>query len=799
MADFSMRLSGLYSTLATTSTHACVANRFSLTVVDYTHRTVRTCTLKKDMNAANTAIACPQGSCTRVMLGSQAGDIVLINTEFDQLTVLPPTHTTSVLDAHWPGSSGSGIGIAATVSSDKFAVWDATEFNTRSTVGVSSTCVSCHPLDDRLIATGHEYRSLVWDARSMQKVAEIHAHLCTVQDVSWSTHKSNNWLMTCDRRGVVKVHDLRNSSSAVWTAAYDGCRTFFSPLQDIVVVHQTRTGDVRLLQGAGSSPAGEEPRVLWRRPTGPHGVVRQVGCSATSTSLNVVTLDDTHVRRYEAVTLSNTSRAGSTESISHGSLPSTSRSMFDLLTLIKNEMKELRSHDSIRVVCERPEKDETLMIVMRLLLGVHSFNALLEPNATVSVTVTASITVEYPSVLPRWRIGPCDLVAPNHYTLCNSIIERLNHPNVLRSEAMCGLSPGMQHLLTFLNLQEMDVSSFVPVTEGVTSENQVSSTFVIPKEIPKSEHTPLCISHRPARCLILPVGLLVTVNASTKHSHHPQHSDSESELGNSTSSSAAAPQTPHHQLSVIPVESAKVAVHSECSASLPPMNASYAAVWKAFETVLRAGPSHPLRAVFAFSFRRHLVEFHSPVDAALCTVAALRAWLRKVDEEKKRTKAVAVAGACTSAAASAAAPGLRSVPFPVPSELLLYCLCSLRVLHDRYMCVDDVLQAHEITRLMYSACLWGINTHMNTPSVVTMLREGFRDILSDSQADSSDCRMLCSADTVCAICQMRVKGLIHICRLCGHGGHREHLLEWFQTESECPAACGCLCALNYGL
>ena len=46
----------------------------------------------------------------------------------------------------------------------------------------------------------------------------------------------------------------------------------------------------------------------------------------------------------------------------------------------------------------------------------------------------------------------------------------------------------------------------------------------------------------------------------------------------------------------------------------------------------------------------------------------------------------------------------------------------------------------------------------------------------------------------CSICTFPVRGLVSICRRCGHGGHEDHLLKWFQTKSqECATGCGCKC------
>uniref|UniRef100_A0A0M3IEN0 Cytochrome b5 heme-binding domain-containing protein n=1 Tax=Ascaris lumbricoides TaxID=6252 RepID=A0A0M3IEN0_ASCLU len=38
-----------------------------------------------------------------------------------------------------------------------------------------------------------------------------------------------------------------------------------------------------------------------------------------------------------------------------------------------------------------------------------------------------------------------------------------------------------------------------------------------------------------------------------------------------------------------------------------------------------------------------------------------------------------------------------------------------------------------------------------------------------------------------------VSGLVTACALCHHGGHSEHILEWFQQNNNCPCGCGCEC------
>lgn len=45
----------------------------------------------------------------------------------------------------------------------------------------------------------------------------------------------------------------------------------------------------------------------------------------------------------------------------------------------------------------------------------------------------------------------------------------------------------------------------------------------------------------------------------------------------------------------------------------------------------------------------------------------------------------------------------------------------------------------------------------------------------------------------CSLCNSTVRGVAHVCLKCGHGGHANHLIEWFNQESLCAVNCGCCC------
>ncbi len=70
----------------------------------------------------------------------------------------------------------------------------------------------------------------------------------------------------------------------------------------------------------------------------------------------------------------------------------------------------------------------------------------------------------------------------------------------------------------------------------------------------------------------------------------------------------------------------------------------------------------------------------------------------------------------------------------------------------------------------------------------------------DSTAPDSDHASRCPQDRrirpavqCCSFCRLPARGLVTVCFHCGHGGHVQHLREWFQTHDMCPTGCGCLC------
>ena len=46
-----------------------------------------------------------------------------------------------------------------------------------------------------------------------------------------------------------------------------------------------------------------------------------------------------------------------------------------------------------------------------------------------------------------------------------------------------------------------------------------------------------------------------------------------------------------------------------------------------------------------------------------------------------------------------------------------------------------------------------------------------------------------SGMSVCSVCELLVRGLYVWCQGCGHGGHAEHMADWFSTSRVCPTGC----------
>jgi hypothetical protein len=91
-------------------------------------------------------------------------------------------------------------------------------------------------------------------------------------------------------------------------------------------------------------------------------------------------------------------------------------------------------------------------------------------------------------------------------------------------------------------------------------------------------------------------------------------------------------------------------------------------------------------------------------------------------------------------------------------------------------------------RIAYATPGAGIETH-------TWLETGRSrpTLLSNTVTDDDVSHGVEESSLECAICCIPVHGACTWCPRCGHGGHVDHLMQWFQQHSVCPTGCGCVC------
>ncbi|XP_071451232.1 pre-mRNA 3' end processing protein WDR33 [Hetaerina americana] len=83
--------------------------------------------------------------------------------------------------------------------------------------GADVKCVHWHPQKGLLISGSKDNQQPVklWDPKTGQSLATLHAHKSTVMDVKWNSN--GNWLVTASRDHLLKLFDLRNLSTEVQT------------------------------------------------------------------------------------------------------------------------------------------------------------------------------------------------------------------------------------------------------------------------------------------------------------------------------------------------------------------------------------------------------------------------------------------------------------------------------------------------------------------------------------------------------------------------------------------------------
>ena len=66
----------------------------------------------------------------------------------------------------------------------------------------------------------------------------------------------------------------------------------------------------------------------------------------------------------------------------------------------------------------------------------------------------------------------------------------------------------------------------------------------------------------------------------------------------------------------------------------------------------------------------------------------------------------------------------------------------------------------------------------------------------NSISASTWCQKCRKCAGLCVVCQRPVRGLLHWCPVCGHGGHLECTAQWFEHHVMCPSGCGHKCIVH---
>lgn len=96
-------------------------------------------------------------------------------------------------------------------------------------------------------------------------------------------------------------------------------------------------------------------------------------------------------------------------------------------------------------------------------------------------------------------------------------------------------------------------------------------------------------------------------------------------------------------------------------------------------------------------------------------------------------------------------------------------------------------EAAEIVNMAWLQCVRELNQQSTTMHTICGQCE------KPLSASGWYCNKCKSADSAkCSVCNQIVTGLYAWCQGCAHGGHVQHMRDWFANHSKCPK-CGHLC------
>lgn len=82
-----------------------------------------------------------------------------------------------------------------------------------------------------------------------------------------------------------------------------------------------------------------------------------------------------------------------------------------------------------------------------------------------------------------------------------------------------------------------------------------------------------------------------------------------------------------------------------------------------------------------------------------------------------------------------------------------------------------------------------------SPGVSIVIQCPGCDVEMDLNKQGNYCQTCQDFPFRCSLCDNAVRGQFTYCSYCKHGGHLDHMTDWFVSYSKCPTGCGCKCKL----
>ncbi|KAI8802649.1 hypothetical protein BJ742DRAFT_832208 [Cladochytrium replicatum] len=113
---------------------------------------------------------------------------------------------------------------------------------------------------------------------------------------------------------------------------------------------------------------------------------------------------------------------------------------------------------------------------------------------------------------------------------------------------------------------------------------------------------------------------------------------------------------------------------------------------------------------------------------------------------------------------------------------------------------EELQQVYKRQRIVYASLLYDMGLTKQRAEMLAELASICKrcKALSSETSGCAKVSRVCDLKQRCSVCRRICKSLSSFCRVCGHGGHIQHLQSWFSDNTMCPTGCGCECSVHSG-